>query len=84
MVEHKLGRSGEARRWLERAERWVAARLTGRPGGVDRAVAENLSWDVSIIQHQLLREARALHGAGQPEQPPDVFAPDRGGVQESF
>jgi eukaryotic-like serine/threonine-protein kinase len=77
MVEHKLGRSGEARGWLERADRWVAARLTGRPGGVDRAVADNWTWDVSIILHLLLREAHALLGASLPELPAEVFVPDK-------
>ena len=59
MVEQRLGRPGEARRWLEQAERWVAVRLRGRPGGVDRAIPENWHWRDGILLHLLLREARA-------------------------
>ncbi len=83
MAEHKLGRPGEARRWLERSERWLADRLPGRPGGVDRAIPENWNWDNGIVLHLLLREARALIGAGLPELPADVFAPDETGVREN-
>ena len=75
MAQQRLGRPGEARRWLERAEGWVAARLRGRPGGVDRAIPENWHWRDGILLHLLLREARALIGADLPTLPQDVFAP---------
>ncbi|MGO9469864.1 MAG: protein kinase domain-containing protein [Isosphaeraceae bacterium] len=75
MANQRLGRSEDARLWLERAERWVAVRLTGRPGGVDRAVPENWMWRDAILMHLLLREARALFGANQTMLPENVFAP---------
>jgi len=75
MVEQKLGRVGEARRWLEEAENWAASRLRGRPGGADRAVPEGWKWCDGVLMHLLLREARALIGAELPVLPADVFAP---------
>jgi hypothetical protein len=83
MVEHRLGGPGEARRWLERAERWVATRLSGRPGGVDRAIPENWHWRDGIPLHLQLREARALIGAALPDLPADVFVPDEAGSREN-
>jgi tetratricopeptide (TPR) repeat protein len=76
MADQRLGRTDEARRWLERAERWVAPRLYGRPGGADRAVPENWNWRDGVQLHLLLREARALISAGLTELPADVFAPN--------
>jgi tetratricopeptide (TPR) repeat protein len=66
MAQQQRGRPDEARRWLERAESWVAARLHGRPGGLDRAVPGNWHWRDGILLHQLLREARALYSQGLP------------------
>jgi hypothetical protein len=66
MAQKQLGRPDEARRWLERSESWVAARLRGRPGGLDRAVPENWHWRDGILLHLLRREARALYSQGLP------------------
>jgi tetratricopeptide (TPR) repeat protein len=66
MVQQQLGHPDEARRWLERAESWVATRLHGRPGGLDRAVPGNWHWRDGILLHLLLREARALYSQGLP------------------
>jgi tetratricopeptide (TPR) repeat protein len=66
MAQQQLGRSDEARRWLERAESWVAARLRGRPGGLERAVPEKWHWRDGVLLHLLLREARALCSQGLP------------------
>jgi serine/threonine protein kinase/WD40 repeat protein len=74
MAQKQLGRPDEARRWLERAESWVVARLPGRPGGLNRAVPENWHWRDGILLHLLLREARALDSQGLPDLPVDVFA----------
>jgi eukaryotic-like serine/threonine-protein kinase len=73
MAQERLGRPDEARRWLDRAESWVAPRLSGRPGGADRAVPENWHWRAGMLLHLLLREARALVHEGQPELPADLF-----------
>ncbi len=59
MAQQRLSRPGEARRWLDLAERWVAARLRDRPRGVDRGIPENWHWRDAILLHLLLREARA-------------------------
>ena len=67
MAQKQLGRPDEARHWLERAESWVATRLRGRPGGLDRAVPENWFWRNGILLHLLLREARALLSEGSPD-----------------
>jgi serine/threonine protein kinase/WD40 repeat protein len=75
MAQQRLNRPDEARRSLEQAERWVAGRLPGRPGGVDRGIPENWRWRDGILLHLLLREARALIGAEMPMLPEDVFAP---------
>ncbi len=75
MADQRLGRHDEARRWLERAERGLRPSLRGRPGGADRAIPENWHWVPSMLMHLLLREARALINAGQPELPEEVFAP---------
>jgi tetratricopeptide (TPR) repeat protein len=75
MVQQRLNRPGDARRWLEQAEAWVAVRLRGRPGGFDRAIPENWHWRDGIILHLLLREARNLIGAEPPTLPEDPFAP---------
>jgi hypothetical protein len=77
MADRRLGRPAEARRWLERAERWVATRLHDRPGGLERAVPEGWKWRDGVLLHLLLREARALIGAGPPDLPDDVFADPR-------
>ncbi len=74
MAQERLGRSAEARHWLERAERWAETRLRGRPGGVDRAVPERWHWRDGILLHLLHREARALIGRRRPDLPADVFA----------
>jgi serine/threonine protein kinase/WD40 repeat protein len=73
MAQKQLGRPDEARRWLERAEGWVAARLRGRPGGLDRAVPRNWPWRDGILLHLLLREARALYSQGLQDLPANVF-----------
>ncbi len=74
MAQERLGRPDEARHWLARADRWVAARLRGRPGGIDRAVPENWHWRDGMLLHLLRREARALIGKGLPDLPANVFA----------
>jgi tetratricopeptide (TPR) repeat protein len=74
MAQQRLGRSEQARSWLDRVERWVAARLRDRPGEADRSVPENWHWRDGLLLHLLLHEARALIGAGLPELPDDVFA----------
>jgi hypothetical protein len=74
MTKQRLGQPEEARRWLDRAERWVVDRLKGRPGRFDRAIPENWLWRNGIFMHLLLREARALIGADLPMLPGDVFA----------
>jgi WD40 repeat protein len=66
MAQKQLGSPDEARRWLGRAETWVATRLRGRPGGFDRAVPENWHWRDGILLHLLLREARALRNQEAP------------------
>ncbi len=75
MTEYKLGQYEAARRWLDQADRWVARRLPGRPGGVDRAVPEGWSWDVAVVLHLQLREAHALFGASLPDLPTHIFGP---------
>jgi serine/threonine protein kinase/WD40 repeat protein len=60
MAQKQLGGPDESRRWLERAETWVSARLRGRPGGLDSAIPENWHWRDGILLHLLLREARAV------------------------
>jgi tetratricopeptide (TPR) repeat protein len=77
MAQERLGRPDEARRWLARAESWVAVRLRGRPGGADRAVPENWDFCAGLLLHLLLREARGLFRVGLPELPADVFANPR-------
>jgi serine/threonine protein kinase/WD40 repeat protein len=62
MAQKQLGNRDESRRWLERAEGWVATRLRGRPGGFDQIVPERWTWRDGILLHLLLREARALCG----------------------
>jgi hypothetical protein len=62
MVQRKLGHTDEARRWLERAEMWTAARLRDRPGGLDRGIPENWHWRDGILLHLLFHEACALVG----------------------
>jgi hypothetical protein len=74
MDEHRLGRPDEARRWLERADRWVEVALRGRPGGADRGIPQGWHWRDGILLHLLLNEARALIGRGAPGLPEDVFA----------
>jgi eukaryotic-like serine/threonine-protein kinase len=75
MVDQRLGRLDEARRWLGRAESWAASRRRGRPGGDDRAIPDHWHWSDGVLLHLLLREARALIGANLPMLPEDVFAP---------
>ena len=75
MAEKKLGHPNDARRWLDRAETWMEGRLPDRPGGLDRAIPEQWRWRDGILVHLLVREARALIGAGMPVLPRDVFAP---------
>jgi WD40 repeat protein len=75
MAQERLGRPDEARRWLGRAESWVAVRLSGRPGGADRAVPDNWDFRAGILLHLLLREARAVVREGLHELPENVFAP---------
>jgi eukaryotic-like serine/threonine-protein kinase len=75
MVDHRLGRHEEARNWLAMADRWVEARLAGRPGGVEQGVPEGWLWRDGILLHLLHREARALIVADPPMLPEDVFAP---------
>jgi hypothetical protein len=78
MADWRLGRRAQARLWLERAERWVAVQLHGRPGGADRAAPENWPyWRDAMLLQLLLREARALVQEGPPELPVDVFAPSQ-------
>ena len=74
MAHQRLGRPDEARRWRERAESWVAARLRGRPGGDDRAVPENWHWRDGMLLHLLLREDSALVREGLPDLPDNPFA----------
>ncbi|MFI5460795.1 MAG: protein kinase [Isosphaerales bacterium] len=74
MADQRLGRPDEARRWRERAESWVAARVRGRPGGDDRAVPENWQWREGMLLHLLLREDSALIRKGLPDLPDDPFA----------
>ena len=74
MAQKRLGRPDLARRWLERAESWVAPRLRGLPGGTDRAIPENWHWRAGMLLHLLLREARAVVRERLPELPADVFA----------
>ena len=77
MAHERLGRPADARRWLERAESWVADQLRDRPGGPDRAAPEGWpGWRDAMLLHLLLREARALVRDGLPELPAHVFAPD--------
>jgi eukaryotic-like serine/threonine-protein kinase len=75
MAMLRLGRLNEARRSLEQAESWIAARLRDRPGGPDRAVPEGWPWRDAILLHLLRREARALIGAKLPVLPENAFAP---------
>jgi eukaryotic-like serine/threonine-protein kinase len=75
MIHHQLGRPDEARRWLERAERWIANHLSDRPGGVERAIPAGWHFTGGMRFHLRLREARALILAGPPPLPEDVFAP---------
>ena len=75
MADQRLGRSDEARRWLERAETSAASLRRGRPGGPDRATPENWHWTDGVLLHRLLREARAVVGTELPMLPEDVFAP---------
>jgi serine/threonine protein kinase/WD40 repeat protein len=77
MVYSKIGRHGEARQWLDRAESWVEARLRNRPGGVDRAIPEGWHWRDGILVHLLIRQARDVCREGTPELPADVFAHDK-------
>jgi hypothetical protein len=74
MTEERLGRPDEARHWLEQSNRWIASRLEGRPGGVDRAVPENWHWRDGILLHLLHRESHALLRENLPELPAEVFA----------
>jgi serine/threonine protein kinase/WD40 repeat protein len=73
MADQRLGRTDDARRWLDRAESWVAQRLPGRPGGADRAIPKNWHWRDGILLHLLLHEARAVICEGLSELPADVF-----------
>jgi tetratricopeptide (TPR) repeat protein len=77
LVDQRLGRPDEARRWLATADRWIEAGLTGRPGGVERAIPENWRWRDGILLHLLHREAHALIRELPPTLPADVFAPAR-------
>jgi tetratricopeptide (TPR) repeat protein len=81
MVHQRLGRPDEARRWLERAESWVTARLRGRPGGVDRAIPDGWHWRDGIVLHLLLREARALVREKPQDLPDDPFADPHSGFR---
>jgi len=74
MAQERLGRPDEARRWWEQAERWVADRVRGRPGGDDRAVPENWQWREGVLLHLLLREGSALIHNGLPDLPDSPFA----------
>jgi hypothetical protein len=74
MANQRLGRPDEARRWRERAESWVAARVRGRPGGDDRAVPEHWQWRQGMLLHLLLREDSALIREGLPDLPDNPFA----------
>ena len=60
---------------LHEIETWIAARLRGRPGGLDRGVPQDWHWRDAILMHLLLREARDLIGAKLPTLPADVFTP---------
>jgi hypothetical protein len=66
MAQNRLGHADESRRWLGRAETWVAARLRGRPRGLDRGVPDGWHWRDGILLHLLLREARAPIGQASP------------------
>ena len=75
MAEQRLGNGKEARRWLDRAEKWIEGRLSNRPVGLDRAVPDQWLWRDAMLMHMLVREAHALIGAETPVLPRDVFAP---------
>jgi WD40 repeat protein len=74
MTQQRLGRPDEARRWLDRAESWVADHLRDRPGGPDRAIPDHWRWRDGILLHLLLREARASVRNSLPDLPDDLFA----------
>ncbi len=75
LAHFKLGQPDEARRWLDRVERWVDnARLRDRPGGIDRAVPEVWKFRDAIMMHLLQREARALLSQDIDTVPANVFA----------
>jgi tetratricopeptide (TPR) repeat protein len=79
MAHQRLGQPDEARRWLDRADRWVETELRGRPGGADRAIPKNWHWRAGILLHLLLREARAVINADLPKLPDQPFAPHEPG-----
>jgi serine/threonine protein kinase/WD40 repeat protein len=74
MADWRLGKHGEARRWLEQAERWVESELRGRPGGIRRAIPQNWEWRDGILLHLLLDQARAVVKTSLPNLPDNVFA----------
>jgi hypothetical protein len=75
MANQRLGRPDEARRWLKRADGWVATRLHDRPGRAHQAIPENWQLRDGILLHLLLREARDLIKTVPPALPVEPFAP---------
>jgi eukaryotic-like serine/threonine-protein kinase len=77
MAHYKLGRPDEARRWLDRDQRWANTRMRDRPGWPNRAIPEGWNFREGILFHLLLREARELVEKGHGELPANVFAGER-------
>ena len=57
MAYHRLGKAAEGRKWLDRADRWLAAHLPEEAGRPSRRQS---SWLVRLELRLLHREARAL------------------------
>jgi serine/threonine-protein kinase len=78
LANQRLGKAEEARRWLDRASRWLDGHAGGMPAGSDRDLGLHLhDW---LEAHVLLREAEALlrrSPAGSDQRPARLLQ-DRG------
>jgi hypothetical protein len=60
MPEHKRGHTGEARRWLDQAEKWIERESRNMPGGRGQVGPERWHWRDRLLLQMLRREAEGV------------------------
>ena len=63
MAHHRLGRADEARKWLDKASRWIESHWAAEPGPAAR---QSSSWQLRLELRLLHREAMTLVNGPRP------------------